>query len=80
MATAEAAGWSGAAVRPCGLRAKGKELDMSYEITVRKDGTEEFFVASRDRDERRFATAMFGQSADLKRKAWSTALEMSGVR
>ena len=53
---------------------------MSYEITVRKDGTEEFFVASRDRDERRFATAMFGQGADLKRRAWTAALEMSGVR
>ena len=34
----------------------------------------------RDRDERRFASSMFGQGADLKRRAWSTALEMSGVR
>ncbi len=34
----------------------------------------------RDRDERRFASSMFGQGAELKRKAWSTALEMSGVR
>ena len=37
-------------------------------------------AAGRERDERRFATTMFGQGADLKRKAWSTALEMSGVR
>jgi len=34
----------------------------------------------RDRDERRFASSMFGQGADLKRRAWSTALELSGVR
>ena len=34
----------------------------------------------REREERRFVTTMFGQGADLKRKAWSAALEMSGVR
>ena len=37
-------------------------------------------AAGLERDERRFATNMFGQGADIKRKAWSTALEMSGVR
>ena len=34
----------------------------------------------REREERRLAATMFGQGADLRRKAWSTALEMSGVR
>ena len=34
----------------------------------------------KDRDERRFASSMFGQGADLKRRAWSTALELAGVR
>ncbi len=34
----------------------------------------------RERDERRFASLMFGQGADLKRRAWATALAMTGVR
>ncbi len=34
----------------------------------------------RERDERRFASTMFGHGADLKRRAWSAALAMSGVR
>ncbi len=34
----------------------------------------------RVRDERRFASIMFGQGADLKRRAWATALAMTGVR
>jgi len=34
----------------------------------------------RDRDERRFASMMFGQGADLKRRAWSAALATAGVR
>jgi len=37
-------------------------------------------AAGSERDERRFATTMFGQGAELKRKAWSTALEMAGGR
>ncbi len=34
----------------------------------------------RESDERRFASIMLGQGAELKRKAWASALEMSGVR
>ncbi len=34
----------------------------------------------RESDERRFASIMFGQGAELKRKAWTSAIEMSGVR
>ena len=37
-------------------------------------------TAGRDRDERRFASMMFGQGADLKRRAWSAALATAGVR
>jgi phage/plasmid-like protein (TIGR03299 family) len=37
-------------------------------------------AAGRERDERRFASIMFGQGADLKRRAWTTALAMTGVR
>jgi hypothetical protein len=48
---------------------------MSHEITVRKDGTEEMFAAGSTPVWHRI-----GQGAELKRKAWSTALEMSGVR
>ncbi len=33
----------------------------------------------RESDERRFASIMVGQGAELKRKAWTSALEMSGV-
>ena len=36
--------------------------------------------SGRERDERRFASTMFGQGADLKRRAWSAALAIQGVR
>ena len=35
-------------------------------------------AAGRERDERRFATTMFGRGAELKRKAWTTALSLIG--